>query len=125
MRKKVMHGLVFSIIPIILFYLMEGFEHNAFEEVRQLAQVYNIFLFELIAWLLFFVTGNGKLALRIETVVAFLYGLVNHYVMAFRSTPFVPWDIFSIQTAASVAGNCDFCIDWFFCRFLCGKIYEI
>ena len=108
MIKKIVHGLVFSIVPIVLFYLMEGFEHNAFEEVRQLAQVYNIFLFELIAWLLFFVTGSGTWALRIETLVAFLYGLVNHYVMAFRSTPFVPWDVFSIQTAASVAGNYDF-----------------
>lgn len=108
MIKKIVHGLVFSIVPIVLFYLMEGFEHNAFEEVRQLAQVYNIFLFELIAWLLFFVTGSGTWALRIESLVAFLYGLVNHYVMAFRSTPFVPWDVFSIQTAASVAGNYDF-----------------
>lgn len=108
MIKKVFHGLVFSVVPVLLFYLMEGFEHNAFEEVRQLAQVYNILLFELIGWLMFFVTGSGTWALRIETVAAFLYGLVNHYVMAFRSTPFVPWDIFSIQTAASVAGNYDF-----------------
>lgn len=100
--------LVFSIVPILLFYLMEGFEHNAYEEVRSLAQLYNIFLFELIAWLLFFVTGSGRMALRIETGVALVYGLVNHYVMAFRSTPFVPWDIFSIGTAASVAGNYDF-----------------
>ncbi len=106
--KKVINGLVFSIVPILLFYLMEGFEHNALEEVRQLAQVYNIFLFELIAWLLFFVTGSGKVALRIETAAAFVYGLVNHYIMAFRSTPFVPWDIYSVQTAASVAGNYDF-----------------
>ena len=106
--KKVFHGLVFSIIPIILFYLMEGFEHNAWEEVRQLAQVYNILLFELIAWILFFVTGSGKWAIRIETVVAFLYGMINHYVMAFRSTPFVPWDVFSIRTASSVVGNYDF-----------------
>lgn len=106
--KKIINGLVFSIVPILLFYLMEGFEHNAWEEVRQLAQVYNIFLFELIAWLLFFVTGSGRMALRIETVVAFAYGLVNHYIMAFRSTPFVPWDIYSIQTAASVAENYDF-----------------
>ena len=100
--------LVFSIVPILLFYLMEGFEHNAFEEVRSLAQLYNIFLFELIAWILFFVTGSGKVALSIETGVALVYGLVNHYIMAFRSTPFVPWDIFSIGTAASVADNYDF-----------------
>ena len=100
--------LLFTIVPIILFYLMEAFEHNAFEEVRSLAQFYNIFLFELIAWLLYFITGSGRVALRIETVVALVYGLVNHYVMAFRSTPLVPWDIFSIRTAASVAGNYDF-----------------
>lgn len=106
--KKVVNGLVFSVVPIILFYLMEAFEHNAFEEVRPLAQVYNIFLFELIAWGLFFITGSGKVALRVETIVAFLYGLINHYIMAFRSTPFVPWDVFSIKTAASVAGNYDF-----------------
>lgn len=104
----ILRTLVFTIVPILLFYLMEAFEHNAFEEVRSLAQVYNILLFELIAWLLFFITGSGRLALRIETVVALIYGLVNHYVMAFRSTPFVPWDIFSIKTAASVAGNYDF-----------------
>lgn len=104
----VLRVLVFSIVPILLFYLMEAFEHNAFEEVRSLAQVYNILLFELIAWLLFFITGSGRMALRIETVVALVYGLVNHYVMAFRSTPLVPWDIFSIKTAASVAGNYDF-----------------
>lgn len=100
--------LIFSIVPIVLFYLMEAFEHNAFEEVRSLAQVYNIVLFELIAWILFFFTGSGRVALRIETVIAFVYGLVNHYVMAFRSTPLVPWDIFSVRTAASVAGNYDF-----------------
>ena len=104
----VLRMLVFSIVPILLFYLMEAFEHNAFEEVRSLAQMYNILLFELIAWLLFFITGSGRVALRIETGIALVYGLVNHYVMAFRSTPLVPWDIFSIKTAASVAGNYDF-----------------
>ena len=103
-----LRALIFFIVPILLFYLMEAFEHNAFEEVRSQAQLYNILLFELIAWLLFFITGSGRLALRIETGIAFIYGLVNHYVMAFRSTPLVPWDIFSVKTAASVVGNYDF-----------------
>lgn len=106
--KNVIYIVLFSIVPIILFYLMEAYEHNAFAEVRPVAQWYNIFLFELIAWFLFFIFGSGRIALRIEIVAAMLYGLVNHYVMAFRSTPFVPWDIFSIRTAASVAENYDF-----------------
>ena len=96
------------LIPIVLFYLMEGYQHKAWEEVRSLAQVYNILLFELIAWILFFLTGKVRTALRIETLFACFYGIVNHYIMAFRSTPFVPWDIFSIRTGISVADNYDF-----------------
>ncbi len=70
----------FSIFPITAFYLMEFYEHNPFEEVRFMAGFFNIIVF----------------------------GLINHYVMLFRSTPFVPWDIFSIGTATSVASNYDF-----------------
>jgi len=105
---KVLNFILFFFVPIALFYLMEAYEHNAFVEVRPLAQFYNIFLFELIAWLLFFIIGSGKWALRVEIILALVYGLVNHYVMAFRSTPFVPWDVFSIKTAVSVANNYDF-----------------
>lgn len=105
---KIVNSIWFFFVPIALFYIMEAYEHNAFVEVRPLAQFYNIFLLELIGVFLLFVIGNAKWALRIEIVFALVFGLVNHYVMAFRSTPFVPWDLFSIRTAASVAGNYDF-----------------
>lgn len=98
----------FSIFPIMAFYLMEFYEHNPFEEVRFMAGFFNIILFELIAWILYFVTGRAKWALRAVFIVAMVFGLINHYVMLFRSTPFVPWDIFSIGTATSVASNYDF-----------------
>lgn len=112
MKKSLLNKLVnfigFLLVPVLLFYLMEAYEHNALVEVRPLAQFYNIMLFELIGALLLFVIGNAKWALRVEVLLTLIYGLVNHYVMAFRSTPFVPWDVFSIRTAASVAGNYDF-----------------
>ena len=106
--KNVINIVLFLILPIAFFYVMEGYEHNAYEEVYETAQWLNILLFELIAWILFFLFGSTRIALSIEIGIALIYGLVNHYVMAFRSTPFVPWDIFSIETAASVAGNYDF-----------------
>lgn len=106
--KRLFSWLAFLIIPILLFYLMEFYEHNPFSEVRQMAQFYNIVLFELLALILFFLCGSAKIALRIETVLAMVFGLVNHYVLAFRSTPFVPWDILSVRTAASVATQYDF-----------------
>lgn len=101
-------GILFIFIPIVSFLLMEFYEHNPFIEVRSEAKLFNVVLFELISWILFFLCGSMKWALRIELVMAMVFGLVNHYVMLFRSTPFVPWDIFSVKTAASVAGEYDF-----------------
>lgn len=98
----------FAIVPIISFYLMEAFEHNALAEVRQEAQWFNILIFELIAWTLYLLIGRMTTALRIELALALAFGLTNHYVMAFRSTPLVPWDLLSARTAASVAQNYDF-----------------
>ena len=43
--KNVIYIVLFSIVPILLFYLMEAYEHNAFVEVRPIAQIYNILLF--------------------------------------------------------------------------------
>ena len=60
----------FAIVPIISFYLMEAFEHNALAEVRQEAQWFNILIFELIAWTLYLLIGRMTTALRIELAFA-------------------------------------------------------
>lgn len=99
------------LIPAMLFYLMEFYEHNPFVEVRAEAQLFNVLIFELIGWGLFFVCKKAMISLRILIGFSMIFGLTNHYVMKFRSTPFVPWDIFSIKTASSVAGNYDFTPD--------------
>lgn len=95
-------------LPVISFYLMEFYGHNPFEEVRPWAQFFNIILFELVAWILACLTGRIRFALRIELITAMIYGLANTYVVRFRNNPIVPWDIFSLRTAASVASNYDF-----------------
>ncbi|MBR3770333.1 MAG: LTA synthase family protein [Lachnospiraceae bacterium] len=95
------------LVPVLAFLLLEWYGHNPFEEVREKAMWFNIFLFELIAWILFFVTGRARLALRLELVAAMVFGLANTYVVKFRTNPIVPWDFMSIRTAASVASNYD------------------
>ena len=108
LKQRIKYLIGFALVPVISFYLMEAFEHNALAEVRHEAQLFNILIFELIAWALYLVIGRMTTSLRIELVIAMVFGLVNHYVMAFRSTPFVPWDLLSVRTAASVAQNYDF-----------------
>lgn len=107
----IVRGLLFCVYPLVAFYLMEAYEHNPFAEVRPMAQLFNIMLFELIAWLFYLLTDRMHIAVRIELILAIIFGLTNHYVMEFRSTPFVPWDIFSIRTAKAVASNYDFTPD--------------
>jgi len=95
------------LVPVLAFFLLELYSHNPLEEVREKAMWFNIFLFELVAWIAFFVTGRAKWALRLELLVTLVYGLANTYVVEFRTNPIVPWDLFSIRTAASVATNYD------------------
>ena len=110
-KQKGIWLLWYSVVPVFAFYLMECYEHNPFAEVRVGAQLFNIFLFELIGWMLYFLTGRMCFASRVLYGLAVAFGITNHYVMKFRSTPFVPWDLFSAGTAASVAGNYDFTPD--------------
>ncbi len=103
--------LVLLLLPAVAFYLMECYTHNPLEEVRSWAQVFNILLFELVALFFFFLSGSVKIALRMELIIAMIYGIANAYVVRFRTNPIVPWDIFSWKTAASVASNYDFTPD--------------
>lgn len=109
-KKGIKYGTLCGLIlfPILHFYLMEGYTHNGFEEIRYWSQIFNILLFEILAWILTFLSGNVKWALRAEGICAMVIGLANYYVYSFRSLPLVPWDVFSIGTAAGVAGNYDF-----------------
>lgn len=107
-RKTVIGSLVLLAVPVAAFYLMEGYTHNPFAEVRPWAQFFNIVLFELLAWIFVCLTGRIRSGLRIELVIAMIYGIANAYVVRFRTNPIVPWDIFSWKTAASVASNYDF-----------------
>ena len=133
--NKIAGVLCFFIVPVIAFYLMEFYDRNPFEQIRPMAHLFNIMIFEMIAWITYFLIGNEKWSLRIILGLSMLFGLVNHYVMEFRSTPFVPWDIFSINTAFSVAGNYNympsvrlvvvtiiFCVLIFLVRFLDYKL---
>lgn len=96
------------LLPMADFYLLEAYTHNPFTTMGWKPQLWNILFFEgfLLFWL--FVTTRVWTALTVTTVLSMVVGLGNCYVMRFRENPIVPWDIFSIKTAASVADNYSF-----------------
>lgn len=104
-NKKIISTVVLFVLPVVMFYTMEWFLRNPFEKMKGPIQGLNILFFELVALLLLFLTGSVRAAIRIEAVVAMLIGVINYFVVQFRSNPVQPWDIFSIKTAAVVADN--------------------
>ncbi len=109
--KKFISIALLLLLPIIIFYTMEFFLRNPFEKMRVGIQILNIAFFELVAVILFFATKSVRIALRIEAVVALLIGLIDYFVVQFRSNPVMPWDIFSIKTAAVVADNYEYSLE--------------
>ena len=109
--KKIISILLLLLLPIIIFYTMEFFLRNPFEKMRVGIQFLNIAFFELVAVILFFAAKSVRIAIRVEAVVALLIGLIDYFVVQFRSNPVMPWDIYSIKTAAVVADNYDYSLE--------------
>lgn len=93
------------------FYLMESFHHNPFADMKGPQQLLNIVLFIGFAVFFWMLTGSRKWAMGMESAAALIWGLADYYVISFRGTPVVPWDLFSISTAASVAGEYNYGLD--------------
>lgn len=108
--RNIIIFLAYLISCACCFYLIEFFVHNPFVEVRTIPQILNIILFELLGLAILFIVGSIKFALRIMLSCSLVFGLINYYVLKFRSTPFVPWDLWSIKTAKNVASNYNYAL---------------
>lgn len=115
MRAKMIWGIK-NFIPMFLFpvadfYLFEWYIHDPWEDIKLPIQFLNIYFFELAMLALFFITGRLKWALRSQSIFFMAVGLADHYVLRFRSAPIMPWDIYSVRTALSVADNFSYALD--------------
>ncbi|MBR3166269.1 MAG: LTA synthase family protein [Lachnospiraceae bacterium] len=106
--RKAYSVFILLLSPFIMFWCVEFLANNPMNVWTVSTIVFNILFYELFFLLLFFLTGRLKISLIAGDVFFLLFGLVNHFVMEFRSEPIVPWDIFSAGTAAGVASNYDY-----------------
>ena len=97
--------------PIANFYLFEWYTHNPWETMKVPIQFLNIYFFELLMAAFLFLFGNLKWSLRLQSIFFMVIGLANYYIINFRSAPIMPWDIYSIGTALSVADNFKYTIE--------------
>lgn len=105
-----------NFIPMILFpaanfYLLQAYICNPWESMKVPIQFLNIYLFELLMLVFFFLFGRLKWSLRLQSIFFMLAGLADYYVISFRSAPIMPWDIYSVGTALSVADNFQYTVE--------------
>lgn len=119
-KKYIRNGIVAFVAPILTFYLSELMPYNPFKSMKLPLQFLNIVLYEIIMLLLVAMIGRIRYALMIEISFFALWGILNYYLMRFRSKPFLPWDISSISTAVNVARNYSYALDHKMKLLICG-----
>lgn len=93
------------VYPVITFYLFDLYTHNPFVTMNFRTQVLNIVFYQLMGLFLFGIFRWLRVALMLQSGLFMIIGLANYYVLSFRSAPIMPWDIYSLGTAFSVADN--------------------
>ena len=111
-KKRTYDRIISCLCPVITFYLFEFYTHNPFVTMEPRTHVLNIVFYLLMGMLFIGIFKYVRLAMMLQSGFFMVVGLVNYYVLHFRSAPIMPWDIFSIKTAASVADNYNYRPEW-------------
>lgn len=99
------------VIPLGCFYTFETLTHQM-STMIELAKRLNIAFYYWLFLFVFFIAGRTSISMAICVSAIAIIGVGNYFVVMFRSNPIIPWDIYSFETAMSVADNYVFSVDW-------------
>lgn len=99
------------VISLGCFYTFETLTHQM-STMIELAKRLNIAFYYWLFLFVFFIAGRTSISMAICVSAIAIIGVGNYFVVMFRSNPIVPWDIYSFETAMSVADNYVFSVDW-------------
>ena len=108
---KILSAMLYLLLPLAVVCALENYTH-VITDLAPLILVLNLLFFYVLYGLLTALTGSVRMGFRLATLVPMLFGLANYFVVSFRGSPIVPWDLLSFGTAASVADNYEFVLSW-------------
>ena len=129
-RQAVWTGRVLLLLaPLLSFTLVEYLNYNnpwtSFTPVQIALNLVWYYLGEMALWLL---RGRRTAAVKWGLGIAWGFGMVNHYLIAFRGRTLFPGDFLTLGTAFNVAGNYDYRLDdaqWLTLVILVGAILAV
>ena len=99
---------VVLLLPIVAMTMVETLNGVFTWDWSPRTLMLNYILYWVFYGIVYVFTGSLKWPMLVVNPLFFLLGMTNYYVKAFRGTPFVPMDFFSIGTALEVAPGYDF-----------------
>ena len=118
--------LLFMLGPWIAYLCVEYLnENDPFTALNSTQLLFSAAWYYLIFWLARLLTGRPKAGAALAVTLCFLFGLANHYVLAFRGRIIFPVDLMTLGTAANVAASYDYTPDrnvWIAAAILAGYL---
>jgi len=90
MNKRIGMLISMLLLPCLLVCLVEYLAGNTIANMTGAAFFLNVLFCQLLIVFIFAITCNYRLALIGGSGIIYIFGLVNHFVQAFRGTPFLP-----------------------------------
>ena len=104
--------LVFLLGPWVCLWMVETLnENDVFSDLYAWQVLMNMIWYYILFAVLRLVLGRIRRACALGICLAFLVGLVNHYVLRFRGRILFPADVAAWRTAANVADGFDYSMD--------------
>ncbi len=100
---------IIALVGVALFttLLLERMFQNPFD-MKEILLLMNFLVQLAILGVCVSIGKKFSRGVRLHAFLVWAFGTINFSVLSFRSTPFVPWDIYSFTTAMSVAGGYEF-----------------
>ena len=109
--------LVFLLGPWVCLWMVEILNQNdVFQDLHAWQVLMNMIWYYILFVVCRLILGRNRRAAALGAVLAFLVGLVNHYILRFRGRILFPADLSGWRTAANVADGFDYSMDWYICQ---------
>ncbi len=93
--------------PVLALLLLEFYTHVPWDLTPPIFFL-NLLFYYLLYGILTCLFGSSAWGYAVAPLLVMLFGLANYLVVDARSSPILPWDLYSIRTAVSVAGNYEY-----------------
>ena len=102
---KIPSIILWLVIPAVSFWHLETLTHSVGEDMEFPIIALNLAFYYLLYGLILVISKRSFISLSLGSLLVMIIGLVDYYVIQFRSVPLYPWDILSVKTAMSVSDN--------------------